>query len=108
MDGFEACRQLRQREATRTAPIIMVTTCGGEKDMEIGFESGCNDYVTKPVDGAKLLAKFRSDASDLFGLGVILYESLTGQRPFGGKTLLRRMAGAINDPVIPPQEVEPG
>ena len=60
MDGFEACRRLRASDATRTTPIIMVTTRGEEKQMEIGFESGCTDYVTKPINGLELLAKVRN------------------------------------------------
>ena len=60
MDGFEACRQLRAGEATRSTPIIMVTTRGEEHQMEVGFESGCTDYVTKPIDGLELLAKVRN------------------------------------------------
>ena len=64
MDGFEACRQLRAREATRTVPIIMVTTRGAEEHVETGFESGCSDYVTKPIDGLELLAKVRNYLAD--------------------------------------------
>ena len=60
MDGFEACRQLRERTATRSTPIIMVTTRGEEQHIELGFESGCSDYITKPVDGLELLAKIRN------------------------------------------------
>ncbi len=60
MDGFEACKQLRAHEATRSTPIIMVTTRGEEQHMEIGFENGCTDYVTKPIDGLELLAKVRN------------------------------------------------
>ena len=60
MDGFEACKQLRAQEATRSTPIIMVTTRGEEEHMEVGFENGCTDYVTKPIDGLELLAKVRN------------------------------------------------
>src|SRR5436190_14546367 len=47
MDGFEVCRRLRGEEATRTTPIILVTTRGGSENVERGYESGCSDYVTK-------------------------------------------------------------
>jgi CheY-like chemotaxis protein len=60
MDGFEACRALRGLSETREIPIIMVTTRGEESNMEVGFSSGCTDYVTKPINGAELLAKIRS------------------------------------------------
>lgn len=59
LNGFEACRRLRQEEATKSIPIIMVTTRGEEENVEKGFESGCNDYVTKPIDSIELLTKLR-------------------------------------------------
>jgi DNA-binding response OmpR family regulator len=59
MTGFEACRELKRREETKSIPVILVTTRGEEENVEIGFESGCNDYVTKPVNGQELLAKVR-------------------------------------------------
>jgi DNA-binding response OmpR family regulator len=60
MDGFAACRALRQRDETRGIPIIMVTTRGEPENVETGFESGCSDYVTKPINSAELLAKLRN------------------------------------------------
>jgi CheY-like chemotaxis protein len=55
MNGFEACREMRRHEALRKVPIIMVTSRGESYNVEQGFESGCNDYVTKPIDGAELV-----------------------------------------------------
>jgi DNA-binding response OmpR family regulator len=40
-----------------------VTTRGEEHNVETGFESGCNDYVTKPVNAQELLAKVRDHIS---------------------------------------------
>lgn len=60
MDGFEAVRQIRSHEATRSIPVIMVTTRSEAVNVENGFESGCNDYVVKPINGTELLSKLRS------------------------------------------------
>jgi len=60
MDGFEACRRLREREDTKAIPVIMVTTRGELSSLEAGYSSGCSDYVTKPINGLELLAKVRS------------------------------------------------
>ena len=60
MDGFEACRHLRADEETRTIPIIMVTTRSEAPNVEQGYLIGCNDYVTKPIDGAELLTKVKN------------------------------------------------
>jgi CheY-like chemotaxis protein len=55
MNGFEACREMRKHEALRKIPIIMVTSRGESYNVEQGFENGCNDYVTKPINGAELV-----------------------------------------------------
>lgn len=60
MNGFEACRAIRDVPEIRDVPIIMVTTRGEESNVEVGFSSGCTDYVTKPINGAELLAKIRN------------------------------------------------
>jgi len=57
--GFEACRELKQREDTKGIPVILVTTRGEGENVEAGFAAGCNDYVTKPVNAAELLAKVK-------------------------------------------------
>ena len=60
MDGFEACRRLREQDDTKSIPVIMVTTRGELASVETGYASGCNDYVTKPINGLELLAKVKS------------------------------------------------
>ena len=60
MQGFEVCRRLRGKKATKLIPIIMVTTRGEMDDMESGFGGGCNDYITKPVDAQELVEKVQS------------------------------------------------
>ena len=57
--GFEACRELKRREDTRAIPVILVTTRGEGENVEAGFASGCNDYVTKPINAQELLTKVR-------------------------------------------------
>lgn len=56
MNGFEACREIRKHAALQRVPIIMVTSRGESYHVEQGFESGCNDYVTKPFNGSELIA----------------------------------------------------
>ncbi len=59
MNGLEAIRELRRREPTKNIPVIMVSTRGEAESMEAGFESGCSDYLTKPIDAVALLEKVR-------------------------------------------------
>ncbi len=60
MNGFDACHRIRQEPSLGRVPIILVTTRGEEQSVETGFQSGCSDYITKPINGAELLTKVRS------------------------------------------------
>jgi DNA-binding response OmpR family regulator len=58
LDGIEVCRQLRA-EAPPTV-IVMMTRRSEEIDIVVGLESGADDYLTKPVRLAELLARIRA------------------------------------------------
>jgi DNA-binding response OmpR family regulator len=60
IDGFHACRRLRREDATRSTPIILVTSRGEVSHMEQGFRCGCSDYITKPIDTLELLEKVKN------------------------------------------------
>lgn len=55
MTGLEACRELKKDKETNKIPIILLTTRGEEHFVQEGSESGCNDYLTKPVNEKELL-----------------------------------------------------
>jgi two-component system response regulator RegX3 len=55
LDGFSVCRELRARG--KQAPVLMLTAKGAEEDVLRGFESGVDDYVTKPFSVRELLAR---------------------------------------------------
>ena len=56
-DGLEACQEIR---GFSTVPIIMLTARSEKADMLMGFESGADDYVTKPFDIMVLKARVRA------------------------------------------------
>lgn len=60
MNGFETCRKMREQPDTREIPIILVTTRREESYTEAGFASGCNDYITKPIDSRELVELLHS------------------------------------------------
>ncbi|HYH97913.1 response regulator [Hyalangium sp.] len=60
MNGYEVCRRLRAEEATRTTPIILVTTRSSLESLERGYASGCNDYIVKPFEAMELRMKVAS------------------------------------------------
>lgn len=59
-DGLQVCRELRADKSLPFIPIILVTAKGDTKDIIAGLESGGDEYLTKPVDTAALLARVRS------------------------------------------------
>ena len=60
MDGLEVCRQLKADKALPFMPIILVTARADSKDVVRGLEAGGDEYVTKPIDHAALVARVRS------------------------------------------------
>ena len=56
-DGLEACQEIR---GFSTVPIIMLTARSERADLLMGFESGADDYITKPFDILELKARVRA------------------------------------------------
>jgi diguanylate cyclase (GGDEF)-like protein len=59
MDGFEAIRQLRNDTRTAHLPMIILTARGDSNEVVFGFDTGADDYITKPYDTDVLLARLR-------------------------------------------------
>lgn len=59
MDGLEVLRQIRLRESVDRLPLLMVSANYDQEPMEAALDGGANDYLTKPVPPALLLAKIR-------------------------------------------------
>ena len=57
LSGIEVCRRLRRAPETANVPIIMLTARGEEADRIRGFETGADDYVTKPFSPRELVAR---------------------------------------------------
>lgn len=60
LSGYEVCQQLRQDEATRNLPVLMVTALNEMGDIERAVAAGCDDFLTKPVNGLELKTRVRS------------------------------------------------
>ena len=60
MDGWEACRRLREDPATAGIQVIFVTARDNAEDIAKGFEVGGMDYVPKPFEPLELTARVRS------------------------------------------------
>jgi serine phosphatase RsbU (regulator of sigma subunit) len=60
MDGIEVCQRLKGDPTLPFMPIIMVTAKADSKDVVAGLEAGGDEYLTKPVDHAALVARVKS------------------------------------------------
>ncbi|HXI87625.1 MAG TPA: PleD family two-component system response regulator, partial [Parvularculaceae bacterium] len=60
MDGFEACRIIKQTPETAHIPVVMVTALEQQADRVAGLEAGADDFLTKPVEDVALFARVRS------------------------------------------------
>ena len=59
LDGWEATRQLKNAADTKSIPIIALTAHAMASDEERAREAGCDDFDTKPIELARLLAKIQ-------------------------------------------------
>jgi DNA-binding response OmpR family regulator len=66
MDGFEVCRRIRQGHVPETllapadVPIVMLTAKAEDADKLRGFETGTDDYITKPFNPLELTARLQA------------------------------------------------
>ena len=58
MSGYDVCRAVRDRDPD--VPVLMLTARGLTEDKVAGFESGADQYLTKPFDLTELLARVRA------------------------------------------------
>ncbi|MGE0826387.1 MAG: adenylate/guanylate cyclase domain-containing protein [Candidatus Binatia bacterium] len=60
VDGIDVCRRLKADASLPFMPIILVTAKADSKDVVTGLEAGADEYLTKPVDQAALVARVKS------------------------------------------------
>ena len=60
IDGVELARRIRNDDDTKRIPLIMLTARGEESDKLKSFESGIDDYITKPFSPRELTARINA------------------------------------------------
>lgn len=57
MDGYQMCREIKQRETLKDTPILLLTQLTEPEEVIRGLESGADNYITKPFNANFLLSK---------------------------------------------------
>ncbi|MBD0303350.1 MAG: response regulator, partial [Tolypothrix sp. T3-bin4] len=60
MTGYEVCKKIRDRFPAHELPIVMLTAKNQVQDIVEGFESGANDYLSKPIQKSEMLARIKT------------------------------------------------
>ena len=60
MSGYEVCRKIRENPMTQILPVVMVTALDPAEERIKGLDAGADDFLTKPINRAELLARVRS------------------------------------------------
>ncbi|NQZ56723.1 MAG: hybrid sensor histidine kinase/response regulator [Lentisphaeraceae bacterium] len=60
MDGYEACRRLKMSEQTADIPVIFLTAQSDQESIQVGFDAGGVDYVSKPFNHSELMSRIKT------------------------------------------------
>ena len=60
LSGIEVLRRIRNKQEYKNLPILMLTAKNSEQDKIISFESGLDDYITKPFLPSELIARVKA------------------------------------------------
>lgn len=60
LDGYDTCRLLKNTPETKHIPVVMVSGLESKKELEAGYEAGCDAYIVKPFTKQNLIEKLQS------------------------------------------------
>lgn len=60
MDGFQLLAKVRASDAYKSIPVLMLTVRAFAEDQVAGYETGADDYLTKPFDNDVFIARIHA------------------------------------------------
>lgn len=65
LNGFEACKLLKEDDRTREIPILVLTALSQMQDVDRAFELGAKDFLPKPFTNDRLMQKVHTLLSNI-------------------------------------------
>ena len=60
LSGYEVCQRMKADDALKATPVLMVTALHETGDIEKAVDAGCDDFLSKPINGVELKTRVRS------------------------------------------------
>lgn len=60
ISGYDVCKSIKEKDATRFIPVVMITALSGVEAKIKAIEIGADDYLTKPINRIELLTRIKS------------------------------------------------
>ncbi len=97
LDGFETCRLLKSRIATRDIPVIFLTALSETVNKVQGFQLGGVDYITKPIEQEEVLVRIQTHLTLQRMRQQLLLQNLELQQALNFEAIVRPITDKIRD-----------
>ena len=106
MDGFETCRQLKAKSATKEIPVIFLTALSETVNKVQGFKLGGVDYITKPSEQEEVLVRIQTHLNLRNMRQALAMQNKELQQALDFEALVRRVTDKIRDSLDEKQILE--
>ena len=60
MNGYEATKKIKESDAARDIPVVVLTSYAMAGDREKAFAAGCSGYITKPINPETFMEEIKT------------------------------------------------
>lgn len=96
IDGFEVCRRLKSGGETSMVPIVMLTSRDKWEDKVAGFESGADDYITKPFNPQEFIARIKG----LVDKRIYQHQKVEQEKLEALENMVEGVAHEVRNPIV--------